>query len=204
MPRAGLSRDAVVALALEVVDAAGPRGFEDLTLAAVAAKAGVAVPSLYKHVAGLPDLRREVARSALDDLAARLGAVAGPSAADASTRRGAALHALAREVRAFAHEHPGRYAATQGASWARDADAADVEASASRSTDVVAAHVAALGVPAQRTVDAVRAFRAAVHGFVVLELAGGFGLPDDVDASFEYLVGTLVTALGHPAGDAPA
>lgn len=201
MPRAGLSRDAVVALALDVVDAGGPRGFEDLTLAAVAARAGVAVPSLYKHVGGLPDLRRQVARCVLDDLAARLADAADRAGADPGAAPGAALRALAGEIRAFAREHPGRYAATQGSSWARDAGAADVEASAARSVDLVAAQVGALGVPAARTVDAVRAFRAAVHGFVALELAGGFGMPDDVDASFEYLVGTLVDALDARADD---
>jgi AcrR family transcriptional regulator len=54
-PRAGLTTEAVVTLALEVVDESGP---EALTLAKVAERAGVAAPSLYKHVKGLADLRR--------------------------------------------------------------------------------------------------------------------------------------------------
>ena len=37
-----------------------------------------------------------------------------------------------------------------------------------------------------------RAVRAAVHGFVVLELGGGFGMPEDVDASFTFLVEGVV------------
>ena len=61
--------------------------------------------------------------------------------------------------------------------------------------DELADAVAALGVPEERQIDAVRAVRAAVHGFVVLELDGGFGMPDDVDASFDFLVDGLVGGL---------
>jgi hypothetical protein len=35
--------------------------------------------------------------------------------------------------------------------------------------------------------------RSAVHGFVALESAGGFGIPLDVDDSFEWLVSALVS-----------
>ena len=54
MPRAGLSRDAVVALAVELLDA-DPHA--PVTLAAVAGRAGVAVPSLYKHVRSLAGIQ---------------------------------------------------------------------------------------------------------------------------------------------------
>jgi hypothetical protein len=43
-------------------------------------------------------------------------------------------------------------------------------------------------------VDAIRALRAALHGFVTLEAGGGFGLPVDVDRSFDRLVAGLATA----------
>ena len=46
-----------------------------------------------------------------------------------------------------------------------------------------------------QTVDAVRAFRSAVHGVVLLELEGGFGLPRDLDASFDVLVRMLSRGL---------
>ena len=43
-------------------------------------------------------------------------------------------------------------------------------------------------------IDAIRALRSALHGFVMLETAGGFGLPVDVDRSFDRLVRGLTTA----------
>lgn len=185
MPRAGLSQDAVVTLGLSVVDDGGPTGFADLTLSAVAARAGVAVPSLYKHVKGLVGLRRGVARVCVDQLTEVVDhAAAGLTSTDA-------LWAMAESTRAFAAAYPGRYYATQGESWANDPDATDVRDAGARTVAVIAAGVTAIGVPPEHTVDAVRAFRSLVHGFVVLELEGGFGMPEDVSASFRYAVDAL-------------
>jgi AcrR family transcriptional regulator len=184
LPRAGLDRAAVVDLALAVVDDGGPTGFADLTLAAVAGRAGVAVPSLYKHVEGLPGLRREVALVCLQEFAEIV------QNRDTLTEIGFA-------TRAYARATPGRYDAVQGTAWIHD-PAADAlrEASAAVVEDLARA-VESLGVPAENQIDAIRAFRAAVHGFVVLELGGGFGMPEDVDASFAFLIDGLVRSLSR-------
>jgi hypothetical protein len=44
-------------------------------------------------------------------------------------------------------------------------------------------------------VDAARLLRSALHGFVSLELEGGFAMARSVDRSFERLVSSLDTAL---------
>jgi hypothetical protein len=46
-------------------------------------------------------------------------------------------------------------------------------------------------------IDAIRALRSALHGFVLLETGGGFGLPVDVDRSFERLVAGLASAFAR-------
>ncbi|MDR5701257.1 TetR/AcrR family transcriptional regulator [Agromyces aerolatus] len=187
MPRAGLTRQAVVAAALDLVDAGGPTGFERLTLAAVAERVGVAVPSLYKHVGGLDDLRRGVALEAV--LALR-----GVITEEAVGRAGAeALRAVARGIRSFATEHPGRYAAVQ-VTPALGADDRLTEAAAS-TVEAIAAVLRGFELPDARTVDAVRLVRSAVHGFVTLEQGGGFGLPDDLDRSFDVLVDATVAGV---------
>lgn len=213
----------VVDLALTLVDEAGPRGFDQLTLAGVAARAGVAVPSLYKHVGSLADLRREVAVVAVRGLVDAVdAATAGATGSDAVQR-------LARAVRVYARSWPGRYAATQVAPDATDPADEPLRLVANEAAHLVAevlagsgsgprAHADALAGPggggarssgATRSepltgaalVNTVRTVRAAVHGFVVLELGGGFGLPEDVDASFDHLVATLVAGLPRvPAG----
>lgn len=192
MPRAGLNRAAVVDLAQAVADDAGAGGFDALTLAAVAARAGVAVPSLYKHVEGLPDLRREVALRAVEDF------TAGVHEAFAAGTPSDALRTAARAVRSYALRRPARYAAVQEAPSLGDLP--DGRLSAASAQAVVVLAEALGGAPAapgsDEQVHLVRVVRAAVHGFVDLELRGGFGLPVNRDASFEHLLDVLARGLG--------
>ncbi|WP_448810910.1 WHG domain-containing protein [Agromyces bauzanensis] len=197
MPRAGLSRDEVVRIALRLVDEGGPTGFGDLTLARVAAAAGVAAPSLYKHIASLARLRYEVAvgcTRAFADVC--VAASVGRSEADA-------LRSLAVAMREFARAHPGRYTAVQAGPHPDDPAEAELRAESARVVGVVAAVLQGFGLPESRAIDAVRAARAALHGFVSIELAGGFRLPEDLDRSFDTLVELLVEGFRGLAG-APA
>lgn len=174
--KAGVSRAGVVGAALAVVDA---NGWEVLSLPPVADALGVRVPSLYKHVEGLPGLRRAVAAECTAQLAESMTlATMGRSGAEAVT-------ALAHVYRAFATAHPGRYAATVAAP-APD-DAAHV-AAAERALAAVLAAVRGYGLDDELAVHAIRALRAALHGFVALEAAGGFGMPADIDRSFALMV----------------
>lgn len=189
MPRAGLTRAAVTALAVDLVDEGGFAGLDGLTLAAVAGRAGVAVPSLYKHVASLDDLRRLVATEAVADLTRVLAAATiGRSGPDA-------LRAAATALRVFAHEHPGRYAAAQQAPDLSDPADEDLAARAEETIAVLAATLRGFGLPEEATVDAIRILRSATHGFIALELTGGFGLPDDLDRSYARLVDGVVAAV---------
>ncbi|WP_460772511.1 TetR/AcrR family transcriptional regulator [Microbacterium sp. GXF7504] len=184
MPRAGLDRATVIADAAALVDEAG---LEALSLATLATRLGVKAPSLYKHVDGLGALRAGVAVVAKDDLATALErATAGLAGADA-------VRALATTYRAWAHEHPGQYPLTIVAADA--SDAGDTAAS-ERLYTVVAAALRSLGLAKQDEVDVIRRLRAALHGFVSLESAGGFGMPQDVQRSFDGMVDSLVVGIG--------
>lgn len=199
VPRAGLSRQAVTEVALTVVDAGGPSGFDRLTLASVAASAGVAVPSLYKHVSSLGDLRRLVGIASIAELTQVLAsATIGRSGPEA-------LRSAADAVRAYARAHPGRYAATQVAADLGNADDVELARAGAETIAVLAAALRGFDLPEASTVDAIRMLRSAVHGFVVLELGGGFGLPDDLDRTFDLLVdgviaGIAALAVGADAG----
>jgi AcrR family transcriptional regulator len=165
-----------MALDAEQVVAAGGRladrvGFERLTIQRLARALRIKPPSLYNHVDGLDHLRREIAELGARELRARL-------AAALVGRSGAlAIRALAIAYRAFAREHPGLYEAAQRA---RGPDASAI-------VEMVTAVVP--------DVHAVRAVRAALHGFVVLEHNEGFGLPQSIDDSFAKLVDILIAGL---------
>lgn len=182
-PRAGLDTAAVVAAAAALSDAEGLGG---LTLAGVAQLVGVRTPSLYNHVAGLDDLQRRLALQAIAELteAARASAV-GRSGEDA-------LRAFAHAYRAFGLAHPGRYAAAARAPVPGDTQ---WEAAAAALLDVLTAVLRSYDLTGDDAVHAVRALRSALHGFVVLETGGGFGLPLDRDASFARLLDLVVAGL---------
>jgi len=183
MPRAGLTPRRVVEEAGAVADAAG---LDRLTLAAVADRFGVAIPSLYKHVRGLDGLRRDLAVQAVRELTVTLSrAAVGRAGRDA-------LHAMADAFRSYATAHPGRYAASVRAPAPGDAEHL---AAADDAVGVFLAVLAGYGITGPEAIDAIRALRAAMHGFVALEAAGGFGLPQSVDTSYQRLVDALDTAL---------
>jgi AcrR family transcriptional regulator len=183
MPRAGLSTAAVVAAAAEIADA---EGIDRLTLARVAAAAGVRTPSLYNHVESLDDVRRRVALLALRDLADTLRDAAVGRAGDD------ALAAMAGAYRAYARAHPGRYAATQRAPAEGDEE---MRAAASGAVDVVLAILRGYGLEGDDAIHAARAVRSALHGFVALEAGGGFGMPVDLDESYTRTVATLARGI---------
>ena len=183
MPRAGLSTAAVVAAAADIADA---EGLDRLTLARVAAAAGVRTPSLYNHVESLDDVRRRVALLALRDLADALRDAAVGRAGDD------ALVAMADAYRAYARRHPGRYAATQRAP--AEGDEA-MRAAATGAVDVVLAILRGYGLEGDDAIHAARAVRSALHGFVALETGGGFGIPVDLDESYARMVRALARGL---------
>jgi hypothetical protein len=64
-----------------------------------------------------------------------------------------------------------------------------------RALKVGLAVMASLGLQGEESIHALRAFRSMVHGFATLEVAGGFGLPQDCDKSFHRLVKALMIGL---------
>jgi AcrR family transcriptional regulator len=180
--RKRITRETVVEAATAVVEADGESA---LTLTRVAGELGVKPPSLYSHVAGLDALRRDVALRAVGDLGDRLGRVT------MGRSGGAALRAIAAEFRAYATAHPGLYGLTTRA---RPHDEEYAEASL-RPVEPVLAVLRGYDIEGDAAIHAARMLRSALHGFVTLEIEGGFGLDVDVDESFSWLVDHLVETL---------
>ena len=183
MPRAGLNTDRVVAEAMELADEVG---LDQLTLAALAVRLGVRQPSLYKHVASLDALRRLISMRGKTEVAEVL------SQAAVGRARNDALVAMAHAWRAWARDHPGRYQAAERGAAPGDAEH---DAVSRRTIAVVAAVVEGYGLDGDDAIDAIRAYRSALHGFFSLEANGGFAFPQSVDRSFDRLVRALVLAL---------
>ncbi|WP_329064929.1 TetR/AcrR family transcriptional regulator [Streptomyces sp. NBC_01429] len=183
MARAALSTDAVVGIALRVLDEDGPGA---LTLSAVSGRAGVSTPSLYKHVRNLAELRALVSARIMNDLADQAGhAVLGRSADEA-------IRAFMTAWRSYARHHPHRYSAL-----IQSPDPQTAEAGA-RLIDIITAALRAYGMEDSAAIHAARCLRAAVHGFAVLEAQGGFGLPENLDDSYDLLIHVMIAGLRAP------
>jgi len=186
--RAGLTVEVVTRAGADLADVAG---LETVTVSALARRLEVRTPSLYSYVAGNADLRLRVTALALDE-AADLA-----TAAVASTSGREALTALAGTWRAFARRHPGRYAATRQPvpSSGTAAAVAALEAGR-RHADLLRTVVDGYPVAEGDTVHAVRLIGSVVHGFVTLELGGGFAHSNPPsDGSWDYLLSALDRAL---------
>lgn len=183
MARAGLAADVVLREAARLID---ERGMDGLSLALLADNLGVRIPSLYKHVNGMPALRRGVMIAAKRDLAGAL------SAAAVGRSRENGITAIAHAYRKWAIEHPGQYPLTMQAPTAGDEE--DLAIS-STLVELVFRVLAGYGLEGDDAVDATRFLRATLHGFVALETGGGFALPVDLDRSYQRLVSSAVTAL---------
>jgi AcrR family transcriptional regulator len=185
VPRAGLTTVRVVEEAEVLADECG---LENLTLSALAPRLGVQIPSLYKHVDGMAGLQRLIAiraKSELADLLAR--AAAGKAGAEA-------VAAMAHAYRTWAKEHPGRYPAVLRAP--AEGDAEDLEASEAALT-ILRASLSAFDLEPEDEIDAIRLLRAHLHGFVSIELVEGMKLPQDIEHTFDLLIGGYVQTLAE-------
>jgi AcrR family transcriptional regulator len=181
--RVGIDLDAVIRAAAKIAD---DDGWDALTLARVAKKLRIRSPSLYNHVGGLEGLRRELKLLALRDLNVAL------SRATIGKSRDDAVRGLAAAYREFVKRHPGTYAATMVTAPKNDPA---MEAAASNIVETILSVLSGYGLDRREGLHAIRALRSTVHGFAALEIAGGFGIPLDVDRSFDWLVTALLAGL---------
>ena len=161
MVRVGLTTERLVRAGAELADEVG---FDQVTVSAVARRFDVKVASLYSHLKNSDDLRTRIALFALEELADRVAAaLAGRAGKDALT-------AFADAYRDYAREHPGRYAAAQ-----LRLDSKTAAASAGgRHAQMARAILRGYDLTEPDQTHAVRLLGSVFHGYVSLEMGGGF------------------------------
>ena len=184
--RTRLTKAAVVQAAADLLNREGK---DALTLNRLAEILEIRTPSLYNHVDGMPGLQRELAVMNARLLADRMNEAA-------LGKSGVALFiSVAQALRDHVKEYPGLYLSTLRASGNQPVRDENLMREEERALKIGLAVVAALGLQGQDAIHALRGFRSMVHGFATLEVAGGFGLPQDCDESFRRMVEAFVTGL---------
>ncbi|MFE9438601.1 TetR/AcrR family transcriptional regulator [Streptomyces sp. NPDC006602] len=161
MARVGLTTERLVRAGAELADEVG---FDQVTVSALARRFEVKVASLYSHVKNSHDLKAGIALLALEELADRgATALAGRAGKDALT-------AFANVYRDYAREHPGRYAATQ----LRLSPEVAAVSAGRRHAQMTRAILRGYDLTEPDQTHAVRLLGSVFHGYVSLELGGGF------------------------------
>ncbi|CAM5320207.1 TetR/AcrR family transcriptional regulator [Streptomyces pseudogriseolus] len=160
-PRVGLTAERLTAVGAELADEVG---FDQVTVSELARRFDVKVASLYSHVRNSHDLKTRIALLALEELADRAAdALAGRAGKDA-------LVALANVYRDYAREHPGRYAAAQ---YRLDPETAMAGAGV-RHSRMTRALLRGYDLDEPDQTHAVRLLGSVFHGYVSIEMGGGF------------------------------
>ncbi|WP_405506182.1 TetR/AcrR family transcriptional regulator [Streptomyces purpurascens] len=183
MARVGLTPERLTEAGAELADEVG---FDEVTVSALARRFDVKVASLYSHVRNSQDLRTRIALLALAELADRAAdALAGRAGKDA-------LGALADVYRDYAREHPGRWAAAQ-----LRLDPQTAAASAGvRHAQMTRALLRGYDLTEPDQTHAVRLLGSVFHGYVSLELGGGFShSAPGTDVTWARIIDALDTLL---------
>ncbi|MFQ6148111.1 TetR/AcrR family transcriptional regulator [Streptomyces seoulensis] len=183
MPRAGLTTERLVRAGAELADEVG---FDQVTVSALARRFDVKVASLYSHLRNSQDLRTRIALLALEELADRAAdALAGRAGKDA-------LAAYADVLRDYARDHPGRYAAAR---LRLDPETAAASAGV-RHAQMTRALLRGYDLAEPDQTHAVRLLGSVFHGYISLELAGGFShSAPDASETWTWILDRLDTLL---------
>lgn len=181
------STDEILAAARAILEEAG---LDAVTMHAVATRVGVRAPSLYKRVADRATLIQAVGAAVTEDLAQTLQPEVGSGAEPAER-----LRAIAHRFRTFVRSNPNGYALLF-APLPPDM-APDPAALAALGRPIVEAMAGLTGEA--RALDAARTMVAFAHGFVSMELAGGFRLGGSLDSAYAEGIEAILAGVSGQA-----
>jgi AcrR family transcriptional regulator len=183
-PRQGLDFKKVIQTGENL---ANREGFYAVTIASLAKELNVRPPSLYNHIKGLEELRKELALSGLQQLYHLLkSAVEHASAEDA-------VYQLSKAYVSFVRKSPGIYEAT--ATVAPRIKDEEVQRASDNIVFLVLDVLKLYQLPENEALHAVRSLRSILHGFSSLEHKGGFEMSLSTDETLDFLIRTFALGL---------
>lgn len=157
----------------------------------LADRLGVKTSSLYKHVDSQAALAHRIAVLATNEVADVIrDATQGRAGRDALT-------AGAQAMRSYVQHHPGRYAATNATHPTGPDD--PLTPAVDRLLASWAAILRGYRLDPEREIHALRLLRSLLHGFVTLEVTGGFRIDTPVDDSFTWALDVIHSGLSTAA-----
>ena len=188
MPRnSRLNKTTVIIAAMEL---ANSNGLDQLNLKDLAKKLNIKSPSLYNHINGLAELKKDLAVKAIKALVDKMkDETVGKSGPDA-------LRAMARAYLEYVRENPGMVTLIAKAPDKENEEAMEIDQDFVRTGMAI---MAGFNLEQTDSIHGLRAIRCAVHGFALLELEQGFGFAIDPNESFEWMINQLISGINSRA-----
>lgn len=183
MPRIKIDKDTII---IEAAHMANETGIENLSLKTLAARLGVKSPSLYNHVDGLDDLKRQVMLYGWKEMEDRMiQAVIGVTGYDA-------VRAMCHAFHKYATENQGVFSAML---WFNQFEDEQTLETASRMTSIFFKITDSLNISQENCCHLVRMFRGFLEGFALLENHRAFGNAQPIEESFHLAVDILIEGM---------
>jgi AcrR family transcriptional regulator len=182
-----LTRESILAVAFEI---SNEIGYENLSIKKIAEKLDIRPPSVYNHITDLADILNEIAAKTLTLLAKHLENAINVQSLNTKDK-GKIFMSMVFAYREFARNNAGVYPSTLSAPGENEQH----KLAAAQMVNVAMLGLGLKSALNSEAIHKIRILRAALHGFVSLEAAGGFGLPESVDETFLVLAQTLAQNL---------
>lgn len=183
LAKKGLDKNSVIERAATL---ANEKGLENVTIKELADSLEIRSPSLYNHISGLEELRKEIMLYGWKQAEKRiLQAAAGTEGYDA-------IRAMCREFYIYASENKGIFSAMLW--YNKYADEASSEATSGLFSRLYGI-MEDMGISRERTEHLIRTLRGFLEGFALLVNNGAFGHPADIDESFEVSLDVLIEGI---------
>ncbi|WP_102261568.1 TetR/AcrR family transcriptional regulator [Mesobacillus jeotgali] len=183
-PKIALDKNTIMIAAAEL---ANVHGSEYVTLAMLAKKLNIKSPSLYNHFDGLPGIKREMAIFSLQKLYISL-----EEEAEGKAHGEEAVLALSQAYLTFARTNPGLYEFALSAPAPSDEQ---VHEAGKKIVELVVSAIGPFDLSDEEAIHAVRGLRSLMHGFASLEQRRGFGMPLNLDESYQLAVAAFIKGL---------
>lgn len=159
----------------------GEVGWTEFRLSQLAENLGIRTPSLYNHIQDLEEVRWEMKRRSLQMLGDRLSLKLKTSAMGSER-----IFEFLNAYRSFAKSHPQFYPLT--------IESTEFDPELKPLGDrILAVCLEVFRFPTldETSVHRIRILRSLLHGFIVLEEAGGFGRKESIEESFKKITESL-------------
>lgn len=183
MKRAGIDKETIIRSAAQLVNQAG---MEQITMKMLADKLGIKPPSLYNHIKGLEDLKKQLMifgwTQAKEKLLLSLAGVSGYDA----------IKAMCYAFYDYATENTGLFEVMLWYNKFQNEEAAEATAEL---LAVIFKVTRSLDIPDNYCFHLIRTFRGFLEGFFLLVNNGSFGHPLPITDSFEISVNILIAGI---------